>query len=69
MIRIVEGSETRALRASRELLQLVQALAQFDGTVSTERYRSKAARNLLGALLGQGSLVVVKTKPQKRKSR
>lgn len=64
----VDG-ECHAFVASRTLLQLVEALASFDGTISTERYRSKAAREVLSVLLEQGSLVVVKPKPQKRKSR
>lgn len=66
---VFADGECHALRASRDALQLVQALASFNGAVGTERYRSKAARDLLSALLAQGSLVAVKPKPQKRKSR
>jgi 50S ribosomal protein L16 3-hydroxylase len=66
---VFADGECHALRASSALLQLVQELARFDGTVSTERHRSKAARDLLLALLEQGSLIVVKAPAQKRKSR
>ncbi|MGV3591659.1 MAG: JmjC domain-containing protein [Gammaproteobacteria bacterium] len=66
---VFADGECHALRASRMMLQLVEELASFDGAISTQRYRSKAAHALLRTLLLQGSLIVVKSTGQKRKSR
>ncbi|HEY0963448.1 MAG TPA: cupin domain-containing protein [Pseudomonadales bacterium] len=66
---VFADGECYTQRASRTLLQLVQSLASVGGTIDTGRYRSKEAQALLRELMQQGSLVIVKPRAQKRKSR
>jgi 50S ribosomal protein L16 3-hydroxylase len=54
---------------SPQLLQLVQTLARPSAAVAASAYRGAAARDLLTALVGQGTLLVEKSGSQKRKSR
>jgi 50S ribosomal protein L16 3-hydroxylase len=64
-----DGTCIETLRSAR-LLKLVQILAQPGARIASSTYRHQAGpRELLGALLRQGTLLATKAARQKRKSR